>query len=252
MPYNRKKLNANKDKKAKDPNKFHLGRNLGTYLIFIGAGIMGLLILGAILAIFGGKGYMAIYNSNKVNPYQDDSHIELIQNPEYYEAKDFHLFDISLVAESIDTKDAHRIEFELKIVKNEDTPELIPLRYNQSGNMFEAVATSTYRAYASICVAADWVNVCQYSSSYTYITQSNIESTLENASHKHINVSLKEDQVFPMKVNTWPIPITIKTPEAYLLITFMELVNGANVNKFYIIHYSYDDYYVAGTTSPAI
>ena len=251
MSYNRKKLNNKKEKKQKDPNKFHLGRNLGTYLIFIGAGIMGLLILGAILAIFGEKGYMAIYNSNKVYPYQDDDHKELIVEPTYYEAKDYDLFDISLVAESIDTHDAHRIAFELKMVKNEATPDLVPLRYSTSGG-FEAVATSSYRAYVSLCVAADWVGVCQYSSSYTYITQSKLDSTLENTSHTHINVTLKSEQVFPMKTNNWPVPVTIKTPDAYLLIAYMELVNGANVVKFDILHYTYDDYYEAGTTTPAI
>ena len=251
MSYNRKELNNKKEKKQKDPNKFHLGRNLGTYLIFIGAGIMGLLILGAILAIFGGKGYMAIYNSNKVYPYQDDDHKELIVEPTYYEAKDYDLFDISLVAESIDTHDAHKIAFELKMVKNESTPDLVPLRYSTSGG-FEAVATSSYRAYVSLCVAADWVGVCQYSSSYTYITQSKLDSTLENTSHTHINVTLKSEQVFPMKTNNWPVPVTIKTPDAYLLIAYMELVNGANVVKFDILHYTYDDYYEAGTTSPAI
>ena len=251
MSYNRKKLNNKKEKKQKDPNKFHLGRNLGTYLIFIGAGIMGLLILGAILAIFGEKGYMAIYNSNKVYPYQDDDHKELIVEPTYYEAKDYDLFDISLVAESIDTHDAHKIAFELKMVKNESTPDLVPLRYSTSGG-FEAVATSSYRAYVSLCVAADWVGVCQYSSSYTYITQSKLDSTLENTSHTHINVTLKSEQVFPMKTNNWPVPVTIKTPDAYLLIAYMELVNGANVVKFDILHYTYDDYYEAGTTTPAI
>lgn len=251
MSYNRKKLNNKKEKKQKDPNKFHLGRNLGTYLIFIGAGIMALLILGAILAIFGEKGYMAIYNSNKVYPYQDEDHKELIVEPTYYEAKDYDLFDISLVAESIDTHDAHKIAFELKMVKNEATPDLVPLRYSTSGG-FEAVATSNYRAYVSLCVAADWVGVCQYSSSYTYITQSKLDSTLENTSHTHINVTLKSEQVFPMKTNNWPVPVTIKTPDAYLLIAYMELVNGANVVKFDILHYTYDDYYEAGTTSPAI
>ena len=55
-----------------------------------------------------------------------------------------------------------------------------------------------------------------------------------------------------MKTNNWPVPVTIKTPEAYLLIAYMKLLNGENVMQYHIIHYSYDDYYVAGTTSPAI
>ena len=241
-----------KDKKQKDPNKFHLGRNLGTYLIFL-AVIAGLFLIVFVLfsTLIGSSSYLQVYNNNKVNPYQDDDHKELIVNPKYYEAKDYSLFDISLEAESIDTRDAHKIQFELKVVKNEQSPELVPLRYNSSGG-FEAVTTSNYRAYASICVAANWVKVCDYSSSYTYITQSNIESTLENTTHKHITVSLKENEVFPMKTNNWPVPVTIKTPEAYLLIAYMKLVNGENVMQYHIIHYSYDDYYVAGTTSPAI
>ena len=252
MSYNRKKLNNKKEKKQKDPNKFHLGRNLGTYLICLaGLIFIGFLVLVLFATLIGETSYLQVYNKNKVNPYQDDDHKELIVEPTYYEAKDYDLFDISLVAESVDTHDAHKIAFELKMVKNEATPDLVPLRYSTSGG-FEAVATSSYRAYVSLCVAADWVGVCQYSSSYTYITQSKLDSTLENTSHTHINVTLKSEQVFPMKTNNWPVPVTIKTPDAYLLIAYMELVNGANVVKFDILHYTYDDYYEAGTTTPAI
>jgi hypothetical protein len=69
MSYKAKRINDNKKKKEpKDPNKFHLGRNLGTYLIMIG-GIIGLLlIIGAIVFTVQ---FIKVNTGNKVYPYQD-------------------------------------------------------------------------------------------------------------------------------------------------------------------------------------
>ena len=175
MSYKAKRINDNKKKKEpKDPNKFHLGRNLGTYLIMIG-GIIGLLlIIGAIVLTVQ---FIKVNTGNKVYPYQDEDHQELIIDPVFVEYKDFQLFDVKLEAVSMDTHDAKKATFDLYVVKNENTPDLIPIRYSST---FDKHVDSTYRAYASICVAADKVGVCNYSSSYSYITKSSIESTFEN------------------------------------------------------------------------
>ena len=248
MSYKAKRINDNKKKKEpKDPNKFHLGRNLGTYLIMIG-GIIGLLlIIGAIVLTVQ---FIKVNTGNKVYPYQDEDHQELIIDPVFVEYKDFQLFDVKLEAVSMDTHDAKKATFDLYVIKNENTPELIPIRY--SSNTFTKVADSTYRAYASICVAADKVGVCNYSSSYSYITKSSIESTFENTTKKTISVSFKDGEEFPMKAEGSLIPVTVNTPEAYVLLVFLTEEKGNEVLNFYVIHFSYDDYYVTGKTSPAI
>lgn len=248
MSFKAKKVNDNKKKKApKDPNKFHLGRNLGTYLIMIG-GILGVLLIAAGIVLF--VNFITVTNGNKVYPYQDEDHQELITNPIFVESKDFTLFDVKLEAVSIDTHDAKKATFELSVVQNEETPALIPLRYQS--NAFSKVSDSTYRAYASICLAADKVGVCNYSSSYSYITKSAIESTFENTTKKTISVSFKDGETFPMKAEGSIIPVTVNTPEAYVLLVFLTEEKGNEVLSFYVIHFSYDEYFVAGKTSPAI
>ena len=117
---------------------------------------------------------------------------------------------------------------------------------------FEYKTDSTYRLYASICLASDWVGVCNYSSSYSYITKSNFESTLEKTSPKSISVTLKTNEVFPMKTSNWPVPVTISTPDAYLLLVYFTFEKGVETLHFDVIHYTYKEFYVAGVTSPAI
>lgn len=249
MSYNVKKVNQ-KGKKEKDPNKFHLGRNLGTYLIIL-ASLVGLVLI--ILALFstliGSTSYLQVYNNNKVNPYQDENHVEEIKDPVFVEAKDFELFDVKLEATSIDTHDSHKATFELSVIKNDSTPQLAPIRYNSG---FKVDVESSYRAYASICLAADWVGVCDYSTSYSYITKTAIESTMENTTKKTISVSLGKNDVFPMTTSNWPVPIKVQTPDAYVLIAFYEEVNGQYNLKNYVLHFTYNEFYVEGTTSPAI
>jgi hypothetical protein len=172
-----KKLD-NKKKKEKDPNKFHLGNNLGTYLIILGSLIcIGFIMVILFMTLIGKDSYLQVYNNNRVYPYQDEDHQELIVNPTFYDAKDYKTFDMALTAKSFDTHDAHRADFNLSVCKNDASPECLPLHYHS--NQFEYETDSTYRLYASICVASDWVGVCNYSSSYTYITKSNLSVLVE-------------------------------------------------------------------------
>lgn len=250
MSFKMKKLDRKK-KKEKDPNKFHLGNNSGTYLIILGALIcVGFVVVILFMTLIGKDSYLQVYNNNRVYPYQDEDHQELIQNPTFYDAKDYKTFDISLTAKSFDTHDAHRADFNLSVCKNDASPECLPLRY--LSNKFEYKTDSTYRLYASICLASDWVGVCNYSSSYSYITKSNFESTLEKTSPKSISVTLKTNEVFPMKTPNWPVPVTINTPDAYLLLAYFTFEKGVETLHFDVIHYTYKEFYVAGVTSPAI
>ena len=216
-------------------------------------GILGVLLIVAILfsTLIGSSSYLQVHNNNLVSPYTDEDHSAQVLNPNKYEAKDYNKFEVKLEATSIDTHDAHKATFELGVVKNDNTKTLAPIKYSSSDG-FTYDAQSSYMAYASICVAANWVGVCDYSSSYSYITQSSIEKTMENTTEKTINVTLKENEVFPMKTSNWPVPITVKTPDAYVLLVYFEQINGEQVLTCDIIHYSYNEFYVAGTTSPAI
>ena len=64
-------------------------------------GIIGLLlIIGAIVLTVQ---FIKVNTGNKVYPYQDEDHQELIIDPVFVEYKDFQLFDVKLEAVSMDT-----------------------------------------------------------------------------------------------------------------------------------------------------
>ena len=245
MSYKPKKLNKQKTKKDKDPNKFHFGWNTGTYLIIIG-GIVGLVLIYLIFhfTLISSDSYYRAYHDNFITPFTDKEDTEE-ENKKYtayegytlVEAKDFDKLNVDFYCKSFDSKDAKKAEFKVALQTNENTGSLglIDANFNIPKN-----SSGSYKVYARICLANNWINYEQYSSAIGYD-----ESSLNNNNVKTINVILS-DLEFPAKTKTWPVPIEVSWPDAYLFIIYYN--QGKTTPEKYVIHYTPEDFIVKQKT----
>lgn len=249
MAYKPKKVDnkKKKNKKEKDPNKFHLGWNTGTYLL-ITLGIVLLVIIALAIAI--PVSYSKTYNDNTQHPFADDT----VTKKEYYEgattveAADFNELTIKFYATSFDSHDAKKARFYVEILTNETTGGNIDL-INSS---LEKVSSGSYGLYAQVNLSDNWIAYNQYSSLVGFYKTYLKEETKQG---KIIEVSLG-DTTFPAKTNNWPVPVEVKWPDAYLFVCYY--LQGQATPKRYIIHYTSADYIVKEATedrpitSPAV
>ena len=234
MSYKPKKINKNNTvkNKEKDPNKFHLGRNAGTYLLIV----LGFVVLVFIYLIFhftliSSNSYYRLYNDNTYTPFADDEGTTLV------EAKDFNQFDINFYCKSFDSKDSKKAKFNVEIVKNDNTGNL-----DLIDNNLNRPSQGSYVIFAKVSLCANWIPFDQESSEYgfydTYVEESSKKA-------RDIEVSLGTT-TFPVKTNTWPVPVEVSYPDAYLLICYY--IKGDNNIKKYIIHYTSNDYIITQKT----
>ncbi|MCR5231099.1 MAG: hypothetical protein K6B64_00460 [Acholeplasmatales bacterium] len=235
MAYKPKKVNKQKkEKKEKDPNKFHLGWNTGTYLIILGGIALLVLIIMGICSIVS---YVGAYNTNTIKPYSDkeDTKYEGIT---YYEAKDFNNIDIDFYCVSFDSHDAKLAKFNLTFVINENTGTSFKninsdLAENPSGN---------YVLYTQILLTSNLLDYNQESGFTGYYKSYITEETKQT---KSLNVQLS-DLVFPATVNTWPVPLSVSWPDAYLFVSYWP-TSKTSPEKF-VIHYTPEEFIVTQKT----
>lgn len=250
MAYKPKKVDnkKKKNKKEKDPNKFHLGWNTGTYLL-ITLGIVLLAIIALSIAI--PVSYSNTYNENTQHPFADAFTTE-----DYYkdvptvEAADFKELTISFYATSFDSHDANIAKFKVEIVTNENTGgniDLINSNLEHADN-----GSGSYGLYAQINLSDNWIGFNHYSSLTGFYRSYLVEDSKQA---KTIEVGLG-DTVFPAKTNNWPVPVEVKWPDAYLFVCYY--LQNQSTPKKYIIHYTPADYIVTvategkSITSPAV
>lgn len=253
MTYKPKKV-GEKNKKEKDPNKFHLGRNAGTALI-LGGVILFLVLVYTVLwaTVIGSSSYLKVYNKNKVTPYKE-SHPEA----KLVEASKFKDFDVNFYCTSFSSKDEHKAVFKILLTSTEATEELTPITSSLSTNKTSTSSNPTV-VIAEVCLAANWVNVEKYSSTITIEKNSLTRKDDEDkkTTSKTATVSLDKTQVFPMKKDLWPVDVKVNAPDAYLFLAYYTEKNGKDILNQYILHYTYNqytknDYANFGITSPAI
>lgn len=247
-----KKVNQKK-KNEKDPNKFHLGRNTGTALIFGGI-LIGLVLIYVVLwsTCIGKSSYLKVYNKNKVTAYK-----ETYPDAIHKEASSFNELDVDFYCTSFDSKEAHKATFKVCIKSNKNTKDLIPITSSLDHNETSTATSSSLKvAYAGICLAANWVSF-EKSTSLVGFSKDYVTKNEKSSSINTLTVNLDSDQVFPMKANTWPVKVKVNAPDAYLFIAFYYCTNGEYKLQQYVLHYTYNEYTKNdfnnfGITSPAI
>ena len=93
-----------------------------------------------------------------------------------------------------------------------------------------------------LCLAADWVGFCQYSSSISAIS---LKSTDE--SDRTVKMSVKGISYFPISAKTIPFPVKVNTPDLFVFIQFQYETDGVVGAKTetYILKYTYKEYRTA-------
>lgn len=202
--------------------------------------------------IYSGTTYIKAWNDNKVVPYEpsitestDDSGSPtttetprisglILDDVKRLDYKDFNLFDLDFKATSYndrETDGVQKVEFSLTIKKNDNTPT----------TLVNVSSSSSYLVQAGACLCANWVGLNSYTSSlYGYS-----ESYLKNETSRTLSVTCKTQ--FPAKADTWPIKVTVDSPDCYLYLYFRTQENGKNVNNSYILKYTYDEYMTSTT-----
>ena len=94
------------------------------------------------------------------------------------------------------------------------------------------------------CFAADWVGFCKYQTSTTIsssiITQESDESD-EDYTGATFSSKIQGLDYFPTKAKTWPVNMSVKTPNLFLYIEFKYQHNGAKT-RIYVLKYTFDEY----------
>ena len=196
--------------------------------------------------IYSGVTYITAWNNNLVTPYaktvtkNDDgtetttdkiSGVEL-DNVKRMDGKDFNLFTITFEAtyynDRADEKgtDIQTVKFSLKVTKNENSPE----------GLKTISSSSTYYFKAGVALCSNWIKLDSYSTSLTSFA-------LDSAK----TLTVKCPNQFPAKASTWPIPVTVESPDCYLYFYYLTQENGKEVKNSYILKYTYQEYMTSTT-----
>lgn len=240
MSYKPKKVDNKKKKKEKDPNKFHLGWNAGTYLLItLGLAIIALILIAFTVTLWGENSYYKTYQNNTQHPFADDKNN--YEDCVFKEASEFNEFTINFYAKSFDSHDEKKAVFSVEILTNENTGG----KLDRINSKLEKDSSSSFALAAQINLSNNWIGYNQYSTLSTSTMFSSSYLNEETKQSKTISVSLSNTPL-PTKTNTWPVPIEVKWPEAYLFICYY--IEGQSTPKKFVIHYAPEDYIVKEKT----
>lgn len=209
--------------------------------------ILFVIVIGIILIpfIYSATTYIKAWNNNKISPFSptvtvnDDSTTTekekitglKLDNVERIEHKDFDKFDVTFEIANYDDVNKKEITFTIKIKKNDNTPEELTTVDNSSTNLVKT----------GVCVCANWIGFESYQSSLQQYNNSYITNNSARTA------SVKCDTKFPAKASTWPIKVTVDSPEIYLYLYYRTQENALYVDHSYILHYTYFDVWTENT-----
>ena len=251
-------------KNEQQKTKFKFGRNPLSLIIILAA-------IGLVFLIFYPiYSYSSTWNNNNVTPfltyYKDsandsekvqekkkerlstslpsnitdlkttDKSIEVIK----MKGKDFDLFDVNITCKSYTNihSGSDSAEFSFNLKWNDKTSEdlggvkaLVPFN-NDSKNDIKLTS----------CFAADWVGFCKYQTS-TSISSKIITPEADETDYDGANFTstISGLDYFPAKAKTWPVNVSVKTPDLFLYIEFKYQNNG-NKTRIYVLQYTFDEY----------
>ena len=233
------KIKNNNKNKNKTEKKFKFGRNLGTLLIIIG----GALVL--FLLVFTPYSYITTAKNNDVTSYISGSpniSVSGEDNVTRMKGSDFDLFDIDFYCTNWNI-DEDQAKFHLGIKWNDNTSKL---NNKETLLQLDSSNSNNYTVRTGICLAADWVGYCEYSTTKEFaVTNSKTVQT-------YSSYRISGIEQFPSKANTWPFKVNVETPNAYVYIYFgyYDTTNPNNLKKVwktYILEYTYDEYHTSKT-----
>lgn len=163
-----------------------------------------------------------------------------LTNVKRMDNKDFDLFNITFQATNYNDRldeGKQNVTFKVVIERNEKSPTLT---YVDSG--------STYLMKTGVCLHADWIAFESYQSSLSTYTDTYLKAG--NTGKTNINISCKTQ--FPAKADTWPVKVTVDSPDAYLYILYKTQENGVTTVNSYILKYTYEEYMTSTTTGGII
>ena len=151
-----------------------------------------------------------------------------LDNVKRIDNKDFNLFDITLYASEYNDRENEKqqVVFSISLKKNENTP----------AGLVETASGQTSLVQTGLCLVANWIPFESYQSSLSSFTN----SYLENNTSRTVTINCKTQ--FPAKAETWPIKVTVDSPDCYLYLYFRTQENGKYVDNSYILKYSYEEY----------
>lgn len=234
---------------AKGNNKEKLSPRVIVKLVLL------IVIVAAIILvpiIYSGTTYIKAWNTNKKTPFaptvtestDESSSTTTTETPrisglilddvQRIDNKDFNLFDITFQATSYNDREADKVQqvsFSIVIKKNDNTPT----------NMVETSNSSNCLVSTGLVLCANWISLESYQSSLSNFS----ESYLTNGTSR--NVTLACTTQFPAKADTWPVKVTVDSPDCYMYLYFRTQENGKYKNNSYILKYTYDEYMTEST-----
>ena len=147
--------------------------------------------------------------------------------------KDFDALDFTINCNNNYNIEGNSVVFKTSVKWNENTSSRTKILKPYSGEKTVKIG---------LCLAADWVGFCRYSTS---ISALEIKSTDTEA--KNTSISVQGISYFPKTTHTFPVPVSIKTPDLFVFIQFQYETNGVVGAKTetYILKYKYNEYRTA-------
>lgn len=211
--------------KNEQKNKL-FGRNTFTMLFILIGGIV------LFLVVFTISSYVSIGNQNDVTPFvtkdADGCEVQFdVENVTRMDAKDFNEFKLEFQCTDYKTSTG-TAQFKIKAYKNENTRNV----------------NSNTKLKVALCLASDWVGFASYSSEELSRT---LEINEKEDGTKSTTLTISNIISYPAKANTWPVPVTVNSPDAYLYVSYTYYKNdnvsaGETETKNYILKYSYSEF----------
>lgn len=215
--------------------------------------VLLVIIIGVLITpfIYSGTTYIKAWNNNKITPFaptvtESDSGGEAtttdkisglkLDNVQRINHTEFNKFDLTFEATNYDDRDAKKVEFKIILKKNDNTPSGLTTISSGSTNMVQT----------GICLCANWIGFESYQTSLSTFN----DSYLTNGTAR--TTSIKCETTFPAKADTWPVKVTVDSPNCYLYIYYRTQENGEYVDNSYILEYTYSDIMTSSTTGGII
>lgn len=215
--------------------------------------VLLVIIIGVLITpfIYSGTTYIKAWNNNKITPFaptitqSDDSSTPTetakisglkLDNVKRIEHTEFDKFDLTFEATNYDDRDAKKVDFKIILKKNDNTPD----------GLTTISGSSTTLVQTGICLCANWIGFESYQTSLSTFN----DSYLTNGSSR--TTSIKCETSFPAKADTWPVKVTVDSPDCYLYVYYRTQENGEYVDNSYILKYTYSDIMTSSTTGGII
>ena len=191
-------------------------RNLFTLLIVVG----GLLVTFFLVATISSY---ASLEKHMYEPYQGENMSYNLKDAKYIDGKDFNDFNLEFTCLEFNVSDTtNTAKFQIKTTK------------------FEEQELDIQSITIRVCLTANYVDYCKYSSE-------NTKHTLDDSSTNTQTYSVDTIK-FPASVDAFPFDIKVKEPVAYVYLQYkVKTIVGTETKiktNTYILKYNYDEFNV--------